>query len=76
MPNPLTPEWWCVLSPEEWAFKISELIKEAEADGWSVWIENECCGCSRMDLVVTTEWDSNLTHEENFERQVKGTVEW
>ncbi len=25
------------MSPEEWAFKISELIKEAEADcGWTV----------------------------------------
>jgi hypothetical protein len=40
------------MSPDEWAFKISELIKEAEADGFMVCIDNECCGCSGMNLMV------------------------
>jgi hypothetical protein len=29
------------MSPEEWAFKISELIKECEKDGYSVDVTTE-----------------------------------
>lgn len=55
------------VSPEEWAFKISELIKEAEADGMEVVI-------AQGDLYV---WVSNNDPETVQGRWwSKKPVEW
>ena len=40
------------MSPEEWAFKISELIKEAEANGMEVEL---IIASGRPKLVIRTE---------------------
>ncbi len=37
---------------EEAASKLDQLIKEIGLDGYLVYIENDCCGCSKMNLVV------------------------
>ncbi len=37
---------------EEAASKLDQLIKEIGLDGYLVYIENDCCGCSGMNLVV------------------------
>jgi hypothetical protein len=37
----------------EHAARIMAVIAEAEADGFEVWIRNDCCGCSNMDLVIS-----------------------
>lgn len=34
--------------------KITDAISEVEKTGLSVWIRNDCCGCSKMDLWVST----------------------
>ena len=37
---------------KDWSIYISNVIEAAEADGHSVWIQNDCCGCSSMNLVI------------------------
>ena len=32
---------------------IKNAIQHAEDDGYTVEIENECCGCSKMYLILT-----------------------
>lgn len=39
--------------------KIKEVVRAAEADGFDVTIENECCGCSRMTLEISAKDDTN-----------------
>lgn len=40
-----------------WADQIKHMIERAEADGYYVQVANECCGCSRMGLVIGSEED-------------------
>lgn len=37
----------------EHAERIRAAIAEAVTDRFEVWIRNDCCGCSRMDLVIS-----------------------
>jgi len=55
------------MSPEEWAFKISELIKEAEADGVDVCID------SGSLVVWVSDNDPETVHQRWWTRS---TVEW
>jgi hypothetical protein len=36
----------------DWAIYITKVIEAAQQDGYPVWIQNECCGCSKMNLNV------------------------
>ena len=40
------------MSPEEWAFKIGELIKEAESDGFDVLVDRD------YDLILEVREDA------------------
>jgi len=46
--NPFAPKY----TAQEWADRIRAVASEAEADGYAVWIDNACCGCSKMTLQV------------------------
>lgn len=37
---------------EDWADQISALLATATLDGHEVYIGNDCCGCSAMDLYI------------------------
>jgi hypothetical protein len=46
--NPFSPK----RTPQQWAVILRSTIDAAEKDGHDVWINNDCCGCSRMTLEV------------------------
>lgn len=41
------------MTPQEHVEAIKDAIGAAEAAGLVVWIKNECCGCSKMSLVMS-----------------------
>lgn len=40
------------MTQEEHAQKIKDAIAAAEADGFDVFIDNNCCGCGAMSLEI------------------------
>jgi hypothetical protein len=49
--NPFAPK----RTADQWAVILRSTIDAAEKDGHDVWINNDCCGCSRMTLEVGSE---------------------
>jgi len=45
------------MTREEHIAAIRDAVAAAQDDGFVVGIENDCCGCSGMKLVVADDWD-------------------
>jgi hypothetical protein len=43
------------VSAEQWRERFQALIREAKADRYELFIQNECCGCERLELRVCPE---------------------
>lgn len=52
-------------SAQDWADRIQEVIRAAEADGFEVLVEDEDCDCKRIEIRVSGSADDALIMEWN-----------